>query len=60
MVNIKLKYNFVKHYVSLLSQSDIINISTDEDPSLRIERFATINLRGVSAKYILHISYVGI
>ena len=36
MVNIKLKYNFVKHHVSLLSQSDIINISTDEDPSLRI------------------------
>jgi hypothetical protein len=39
-----------KHHVNLLLQS--LNkshiISTDEDPGLRIESFAVINLRGVS------------
>ena len=40
MVNIKSEYNFVETPRKLL-------ISTDEDPSLRIESSAMINLRGV-------------
>ena len=47
-----------KHHVNLLLESfrsvssDLYEhyISTDEDPSLRTESFATINLRGVSTK----------
>ena len=51
-----------KYHVNLLLQSfrfessdlhqifQIFIFSTDEDPSLRIECFATINLRGVSTK----------
>ena len=45
-----------KHHVRLLSQSIIISstdISTDEDPSLRMESSATLKLRGVSTNYIL-------
>ena len=34
----------------ILLTSNSIIISTDEDPSLRIEGFAIINLRGVSTK----------
>jgi hypothetical protein len=36
-----------KHHVNLLLHLLYI-ISTDEDPGLRIESFAVINLRGVS------------
>ena len=43
-----------KHHVSLLLQ--IIIISTDEDPSLRIDRVAIINLRGVSTKLYFNCS----
>ena len=59
MVNIKLKYSFVetprKFIIAELSirklgSSSGIIISTDEDPSLRIESSAIINLRGVSTK----------
>ena len=63
MVNIKLKYNFVetprkfifaKLSIRKLGFSSVlitcIVISTDEGPSLRIESFAKINLRGVSTK----------
>ena len=35
-------------------------ISTDEDPSLRIESFATINLRGVSTKLDQLLTFLGI
>ena len=42
-----------KHHVNLLLQSII---STDEDPSLRIESFAITNLRGVSTKLNLVMS----
>ena len=31
-----------------LCSANVIYISTDEDPSLRIETFAIVNLRGVS------------
>ena len=47
------QYNFVetpsKFMVALVSLMSHI-ISTDEDPSLQIEIFAMINLRGVSTK----------
>ena len=33
-------------------------ISTDEDPSLRIETFAIINLRGVSTKLNKYIVFI--
>ena len=51
MVNMKLLWG---HHVSLVSQS-FRSVSsnlhgTDEGPSLRIESFAMINLRGVSTK----------
>ena len=36
--------------VLIISSSVFIIISTDEDPSLRIESSAIINLRGVSTK----------
>ena len=38
---------FVEHHVNLLLQSYLLLhiISTDEDPGLRIESFAVINLR---------------
>ena len=36
--------------VLILNNIISISISTDEDPSLRIESFAIINLRGVSTK----------
>ena len=54
MVNINLNIILWKHHVNLISQS-IRSVSsnlhgTDEDPSLRIESFAMINLRGVSTK----------
>jgi hypothetical protein len=40
--------------IDVLNKSHII--STDEDPGLRIESFAVINLRGVSTnKTILHL-----
>ena len=46
----------IHHQVLYLHQFIFISIiiSTDEDPSLRIESFAIINLRGVSTKYFLH------
>ena len=50
MVNIKLKYNFVE-----TPRTFITIISTDEDPSLQIESFAIINLRGVSTKLYFNI-----
>ena len=66
MANIKLKYNFVetprtkfigaKRSIRKLRSSSvliiiiIIIIGTDEDPSIRIESVAMINLRGLSTK----------
>ena len=60
MVNIKLKHNLVEtprkftiakfSIRKLGSSSALIIMRTDEDPSLRIESFAIINLRGVSTK----------
>ena len=60
MVNIKLKYNVVetpRKFISAKlpirkpgSSSLLFIICTDEDPSLRIESFAMINLPGVSTK----------
>ena len=64
MVNIKYLFNFVetprKFIIAELSirklgSSSVLLIllciiSTDENPSLRIESFAIINLRGVSTK----------
>ena len=69
MVNIKLKYNFVEtprkfitaelsiRKLLLLLLANII-ISTDEDPSLRIERSAIINLRGVSTKLYFNLNII--
>ena len=52
MVNTIYLFSFVetprKFIIAELSNSRII--STDEDPSLRIESSAIINLRGVSTK----------
>ena len=39
-----------------LNKSHII--STDEDPGLRIESFAVINLRGVSTKKLLYMEII--
>ena len=50
MVNIKLKCNFAQ------TQSNFIR--TDEDPSLRIESFAMIKLRGVSTKLYFYFNKV--
>ena len=55
MVNIKLKYNFVEAPRKFII---IIFISTDEDPSLRIESLAIVNLGGISTK--LYFNYVNI
>ena len=43
-------YCLWKHHVNLLLQSfrSVYYYSTDENPGLRIESFAVINLRGVS------------
>ena len=44
---------------SVLKIMQCINtISTDEDPSLRIESFAMVNLRGVSTKLYFNGGYV--
>ena len=44
---------------SVLKIMQYINtISTDEDPSLRIESFAMVNLRGVSTKLYFNGDYV--
>ena len=62
MVKIKLKYNFVetprkftfaKLSIRKLGSSSVLN---DEDPSLRIEIFAILNLRGVSTKLYFTVS----
>ena len=63
MMNIKLKYNFVETprnftvaelSIRKLRSSSVLHqgiiISTDKDPSLRIESSAMIKLRGVSTK----------
>ena len=59
MVNIKLKYNFVetprkftiaKLSIRKLGSSSVLIIMPDEDPSIRIESFVILNLRGVSTK----------
>ena len=59
-----------KHHVNLVSQSfryvssdlhnnnNIIIISTDEDPSLRIGIFAIVNLRGVSTKLYFNLIFI--
>ena len=39
------------------SSSVLIIISTDEDPSLRIESFAIVNLRGVSIKFYFNLIF---
>ena len=71
MVNIKLKYNFAETprkftiaelSIRKLGSSTVLYyncfiISTDEDPSLRIESSAMINLRGVSTKSYLNKFY---
>ena len=49
MVNIKLKYNFVETQRKFIIAKLSIR---DEDPSLRIEGSAIINLRGVSPNHI--------
>ena len=41
------KFNIAKLSIRKLRSSSVLN---DEDPRLRIERFAMINLRGVSTK----------
>jgi hypothetical protein len=58
-----------KHHVNLLLQSfrsddededeDPVKI-TDEDPGLRIESFAVINLRGVSTNKTIKYSCLGV
>ena len=42
--------NFVIFIFIFILDTNLINISTDEDPSLRIESHAIINLRSVSTK----------
>ena len=47
------KFMIARHSIRKLGSSSvliILIITTDEDPSLRIENLAIINLRGVSAK----------
>ena len=74
MVNIKLRCNFVEtlrnfiiaklsiHKLGssavLITMQCINIISMDEDPSLRIESFAMINLRGGSTQLYFHGGYV--
>ena len=58
-----LKYNFLetprKFSIAKLSirKLGFSSVSTDEDPSLRIESFAIINLRGVSTKLYFNLIF---
>ena len=45
-------------FISANNTANIFIISTDEDPSLRIESSAIINLRGVSTKLNKYIDYI--
>ena len=47
---------FIIIYIRFISNTNII--STDEDPSLRIESSAIINLRGVSTKINKYIHFL--
>ena len=51
-------YSFYQHAHLILNNVTMTMhiISTDEDPSLRIESFAAVNLRGVSTKLYLHLT----
>ena len=72
LLQLKLKHNFVetpskfiiaKLSIRKLGSSSVLIImhyyycSTDEDPSLRIESFAKINLRGVSTKLYFNLIF---
>ena len=49
------KFTVAKLSIRKLGSSSGIIISTDEDPSLRIESFAMITLRGVSTKLYFYV-----
>ena len=49
------KFIVAKLSIRKLGSSSGIIISTDEDPSLRIESFAMITLRGVSTKSYFYV-----
>ena len=58
---IKLKYNFVETPRKLFITAELsirrLRSVTDEDPSLRIESSAVINLRGVSTKLYFNLIF---
>ena len=49
------KFIIAKLSIRKLGSSSGIIISTDEDPSLRIESFAIVTLRGVSTKLYFYL-----
>ena len=51
------KFIIAELSIRKLGSSSVLIISTDEDPSLRIESSAIINLRGVSTKLIKYIVF---